>query len=402
MSSFPKMLLLSILLPQAAWSQELELPSEGLPAGWKAEPKVEADSPTREQVAAKLGVPITALVFQGVSVRGRTAQLNLIRCPDEKGSTRLEETLAGMRGSGFVSRKGNVVVEYAYGDVVMAKKLRDLLGLSPSGERIWEVRMTLGCVDQVDAAQANEVMNLFLAGGDLPPIRARSRDWRLGTSVRLWTGPRPWFRAEYTFAPAAWKKEESGGLSTFAFQAPPRHCGIPYVEAKAEIRVRNAYRPSGDRPTEDLLASTPRWPTGKVRDLAERLTRGAKTAPEKVDAILAYVYGEIKFDGPVVGSRYGVEQVLLQKFGHCWDKSDVFVTLCRASGIPSRQIAGWLAPAGEGHVWAEVYLNGQGWLPVDPTLPWSGTSEDYVPWFSTSDGEMPIVYLSRPDLRIKE
>jgi transglutaminase-like putative cysteine protease len=168
---------------------------------------------------------------------------------------------------------------------------------------------------------------------------------------------------------------------------------------KAVVHVKDAYQASGDKPAGDLCKSTARWPAEGSRQLAGRLTSGAKTAQEKVDAILTYVHGEIRYDGKITGSRYGVEQVLQQKYGHCWDKSDVFVTLCRAAQVPARQIAGWVPVMNSGHVWAEVYLDGQGWVPVDATASWTGTSEDYIPWFSTSDGEMPIVYLAWPTIR---
>jgi transglutaminase-like putative cysteine protease len=73
----------------------------------------------------------------------------------------------------------------------------------------------------------------------------------------------------------------------------------------------------------------------------------------------------IQFGGDVVGWRYGVQQVLQQKFRHCLDFADVFVTCCRAQGTLSRQVAGW--PYGEsGHEWAEGLFS-EGWRQFDPT-----------------------------------
>jgi transglutaminase-like putative cysteine protease len=396
-------LLFSLLLgPAGAGRQDVGTPRDPLPAGWTLEPRVEVDAPTRAGIAKALGAPLSAVTNQRVSVRGGTAQINVVRCLDEKDATALERTLAEQRGSGFISRKGTVVLEIARCDVTMAKKVRDLLGLTPPGGRLWEVQVKVGCADRIDAAKANAVWNLFLEGGDEPPIRALSKEGTFGTSIRLWTAQRPWFHADYAFTPTPLKREDLDGLTTFTFREPSRQCGIPYVDVRADIRVRNAYHPAGERPSTDLRVATSRWPVEKVRTLAGQLTSGARTPADKVDALLTFVFAEIKYGGPVTGSRFGVEQVLSQKLGHCWDKSDVFVTLCRAAGMPARQIAGWLAPLKSGHVWSEVYLDGQGWLPVDPTTPWTGTSDDYIPWFSTSDGEMPILYLSMPTLRIKE
>lgn len=56
---------------------------------------------------------------------------------------------------------------------------------------------------------------------------------------------------------------------------------------------------------------------------------------------------------------------LKNKLGHCWDFSDVFDTLAPASGGPARQVADWL----------------------------HGVS-DYIPFVSSPDGELPMVYAS--------
>ena len=68
--------------------------------------------------------------------------------------------------------------------------------------------------------------------------------------------------------------------------------------------------------------------------------------------------------------------------GKCADLSALFVGLCRAAGIPARDVYGLrVAPSGKGlrslgltsddatraqHCRAEVYLTGYGWVPVDP------------------------------------
>jgi transglutaminase-like putative cysteine protease len=106
----------------------------------------------------------------------------------------------------------------------------------------------------------------------------------------------------------------------------------------------------------------------------------------------------IRFGGPVTGSRYGVRQVLDQGFGHCWDFSDVCVTLCRAAGVPSRQVAGWLHEQ-SGHIWAEVLLEGKGWQQVDPTAGMACGS-DYIPYLVSETGEMTLVYLSMPQVEV--
>jgi len=72
------------------------------------------------------------------------------------------------------------------------------------------------------------------------------------------------------------------------------------------------------------------------------------------------------------------------------------VTLCRAAGVPCRQVFGWLH--GEsGHVWAEVLIEDKGWRQVDPTAG-MGCDSRYVPFIASENGAMPLVYTSMPRL----
>ena len=95
-------------------------------------------------------------------------------------------------------------------------------------------------------------------------------------------------------------------------------------------------------------------------------------------------------------------RVIEQGYGHCWDYTDVFITLCRAANIPARQVCGWLNGV-SGHIWAEVYIPDTGWVSVDPTASWLGTSEDYIPFVISENGRMPFVYWSTPVIeKVKE
>jgi len=64
--------------------------------------------------------------------------------------------------------------------------------------------------------------------------------------------------------------------------------------------------------------------------------------------------------------------VLETGIGDCGAQSQYFAALCRSLGIPARVPAGYQmitrgTPPGT-HVWAEYYLEGYGWVPVDVTI----------------------------------
>jgi transglutaminase-like putative cysteine protease len=68
---------------------------------------------------------------------------------------------------------------------------------------------------------------------------------------------------------------------------------------------------------------------------------------------------------------HGAVWALEQKHGDCTEFSDLFVSLCRANGLPARTRSGYLihdVPKGDTpkHDWAEVYVAKYGWVPFDP------------------------------------
>jgi hypothetical protein len=68
-----------------------------------------------------------------------------------------------------------------------------------------------------------------------------------------------------------------------------------------------------------------------------------------------------------------------RKLGFCEHIAAAFVIVMRASNIPARVVTGyqgaernpldgfWTVRQSDAHAWAEVWLNGQGWVRVDPT-----------------------------------
>lgn len=71
-------------------------------------------------------------------------------------------------------------------------------------------------------------------------------------------------------------------------------------------------------------------------------------------------------------NNIGALGMLWAKRGDCTEFTDLFVALCRASGIPARHIYGITVETngngkGTAHSWAEVYMKDCGWVAFDPT-----------------------------------
>ena len=211
--------------------------------------------------------------------------------------------------------------------------------------------------------------------------------------------------AKWSLDPAASEKTIVEGADSICFELRelPVKAGIPFVTVTGEICCETNGRAPAER-TDELrwTAATRWWPAQDVRvqQLVRDIVSNQATPAAKLQALLDWaVPGKhLKFGGSVTGSRYGVPQVLEQGYGHCWDFSDVFVTLCRASGIPARQVLGWLHEDC-GHVWAEVLVDDRGWRQVDPTAGMDCGS-DYLPLITTVDGDVPLVYVSEMQIDV--
>ncbi|MEQ8199998.1 MAG: transglutaminase-like domain-containing protein [Syntrophomonadaceae bacterium] len=110
-------------------------------------------------------------------------------------------------------------------------------------------------------------------------------------------------------------------------------------------------------------------PNGDIDDLGV-----AQKAFEFTRSTLTYnSYSPSANQGALAGLQAGS--------GCCEEYASLFVAVCRASGIPARIVNGYandrdelaedetlINMTGRRHQWAEFYLDGKGWIPVDPTL----------------------------------
>lgn len=125
----------------------------------------------------------------------------------------------------------------------------------------------------------------------------------------------------------------------------------------------------------EFLIPTSLGPTdGVVKALAEAIVKGKSTNLEKARAIYDWTVENMYRDPDTRGCGKGdVCALLLKPGGKCTDISSVFVALCRAAGVPAREIFGLrLGKSPEQdittwqHCWAEFFVPGAGWIPADP------------------------------------
>ena len=110
---------------------------------------------------------------------------------------------------------------------------------------------------------------------------------------------------------------------------------------------------------------------GPVKALADEITAGKTTVLAKARAIYDWTCENTYRNPDTRGCGAGdVCKLLEDPGGKCGDLSSIYVTLCRAAGVPARHVLG-LRQGGDDittwqHCWAEFYLPGYGWVAADP------------------------------------
>lgn len=150
-----------------------------------------------------------------------------------------------------------------------------------------------------------------------------------------------------------------------AYNVDPSELNRPY-DAKSPIFLE--YTGSSDQ----IPSSSPR-----VSTVARSLTRRLNGGYDKARAVYDYVIARLAYDASA--QLWEPDAVIDEMKGDSKSYSLLFTALCRNAGVPARPVTGLLVDE-QGkpsvHWWAEFYLQGFGWFPVDPAL--------------ADDGENPI------------
>ncbi len=405
------LMVLLVLLWSTVANAQVEPLLKDLPPGLVVDSSTIVPAAQLRAIGQKLGGTIQSLSNSQVRVHGAPIQVNVITAIDEQQAAAIHESLKKIKQFPFVVAQQNLVVEYVGQNVdeALAKKTSWELGLieKPVSVR-YKISADLATVSQADYMSCNVLFNHFLVlkRGANPQvaqeIRALAKKFTFGKTLVLRNPKLDGETCKHQFSPTPLETKSTSATITYTFGELVAQHDVPMVTVTMEIDVNdNGLRIGALEP--QTLQPNRYWPSNdaQIVALAKQITSGKTTNEAKAQAILEWLTPgkNVKYSGQT-GSRWGTQKVLAQKFGHCWDFSDCFVTLARAAGVPSRQVAGWLYGS-SGHVWAEYYVDGRGWQQVDPTGGGQLTCGIYhIPYFTSEDGEMPIVYGAMPQIQI--
>ncbi|MCX5684662.1 MAG: transglutaminase-like domain-containing protein [Planctomycetota bacterium] len=382
-----------------------------LPPGWKVLQTTEVSSAQVLAIGRKLGADLLAVSNTTLAGEGGSVQVNLMRCRTADDAARIHKAVLAAHG-GFAdgaALRGDTVVEFTGQDIRVIKKAHYALGLRPKSIA-YRITFDAAPIDQADYMAWNAFFNLFLARQSDPKdekvaaqIQALRPKFTFGNQVALRSVGLGGQASSFAFKPAAAQQEAlpQQDVIRYTFKDLPAVCGVPCVTVTATVHVEAfAATPTRRKAGPELLGATEFWPVAdpEIQALARTIVGSATTEQRKAEALLEWFRPgkNLQFGGAVTGSRWGVKKVLQQRSGHCWDFADCFVTLGRAAGMPCRLVSGWLYGQ-SGHIWAEVLIEGKGWLQCDPTAGMFCGS-DYIPWITTETGGISMVYLSMPHI----
>jgi transglutaminase-like putative cysteine protease len=106
-----------------------------------------------------------------------------------------------------------------------------------------------------------------------------------------------------------------------------------------------------------------------IAKTAASVTAKDRHPHSKAWRLYQYVLGRLSFDN--AAAERDIAGALTSRKGDAYTYAMLYTSLMRAAGVPCRPVAGYLVPdqgTGIRHYWAEYYLIGLGWIPVDPAL----------------------------------
>ena len=179
---------------------------------------------------------------------------------------------------------------------------------------------------------------------------------------------------------AEWREGETAPLAELTSRFMTRDHAVDLSRPVAKFaRLSPAEVAFYTAPTELITTD------GIVRDTARAVTKGADADLDKARAIYEWTVDNTFRDPNTRGCGWGdIKSMLETKHmgGKCGDLNAMFVGLCRAVGVPARDIYGIrVAPSRLGykslgantaniskgqHCRAEFFAQGYGWVPVDP------------------------------------
>jgi transglutaminase-like putative cysteine protease len=179
-------------------------------------------------------------------------------------------------------------------------------------------------------------------------------------------------------SPTGWPASMAMGFDATLRTREPQRSLVQYT---LQATAPAPYEPRLTEPLRRTHLALPDGFNPRTLALAERWRGEAASDLEYLQRVLRWFNAEHAYSisAPPLGRHTADEFLFDTRTGFCEHFASAFVVLARAAGIPSRVVTGyaggvqnrvadyWVVRQMDAHAWAEVWLDGQGWVRVDPT-----------------------------------
>lgn len=124
-------------------------------------------------------------------------------------------------------------------------------------------------------------------------------------------------------------------------------------------------------PSRIFLRRTPLTMPDRHIDTIARETAGLSAVP-RLHAIMGAIRDKVDYRIGTTSAATTASEALAAGEGVCQDHAHIFISACRAAGVPARYVTGYLLMQDAGpetheahHAWAEAWVDGLGWLGFD-------------------------------------
>ena len=107
-----------------------------------------------------------------------------------------------------------------------------------------------------------------------------------------------------------------------------------------------------------------------IQKLLAGIDRTVEDKVAMLHELSAHILGSVEYRTGETGVGTNAEQAIAAGAGVCQDHAHIFVSACRAMGVPARYVSGYLMMDGQieqtaSHAWAEAHLEYVGWVGFD-------------------------------------
>ena len=145
----------------------------------------------------------------------------------------------------------------------------------------------------------------------------------------------------------------------FDFTEKPVHVDVDPRQVKPYDRQSELYQ-------QYTRAETWIQTRGPVLDMTRRIVGSEAGIWPRVQLIYDWIVANVKYEVPGTRGR-DAESVLEDRRGDCEQFSVLMTAMCRSVGIPARTVTNAWTTGGD-HVFLEIWIEGYGWVPADPSL----------------------------------